>query len=64
MIGLTMGFYWHHRRIWLRVDQGVLSLGAHTNKNFYGMRSDVSGALRKIGIEVDPKLLDNGGNKT
>ncbi|MGM0880510.1 MAG: cytochrome c biogenesis protein ResB [Bacillota bacterium] len=62
MIGLLMGSYWQHRRIWLRVDEGELSLGAHTNKNWYGMRSDVAGALQKIGMTVDPKSLDNGGN--
>ncbi|CAM4502802.1 cytochrome c biogenesis protein [Paenibacillus endophyticus] len=62
MVGLLMGSYWQHRRIWLRVDDGELSLGAHTNKNWYGMRSDVAGALQKIGITVDPKSLDNGGN--
>ncbi|MDQ0058233.1 cytochrome c biogenesis protein ResB [Paenibacillus harenae] len=62
MVGLLMGSYWQHRRIWLRIDDGDLSLGAHTNKNWYGMRSDVAGALKKIGITVDPKALDNGGN--
>ncbi|WP_102716344.1 cytochrome c biogenesis protein ResB [Paenibacillus castaneae] len=62
MIGLLMGSYWQHRRIWLRVDDGQLSLGAHTNKNWYGMRSDVAWALQKIGITVDSKSLDNGGN--
>lgn len=62
MVGLLMGSYWQHRRIWLRVDDNKLSLGAHTNKNWYGMRSDVAGALQKIGITVDPKSLDNGGN--
>lgn len=62
MVGLLMGSYWQHRRIWLRVDDGNLSLGAHTNKNWYGMRSDVAWALQKIGITVDPKALDNGGN--
>ncbi|MDQ0111578.1 cytochrome c biogenesis protein ResB [Paenibacillus harenae] len=62
MVGLLMGSYWQHRRIWLRIDHGELSLGAHTNKNWYGMRSDVAGALKKIGITVDPKALDNGGN--
>lgn len=61
MVGLLMGSYWQHRRIWLRVDEGELSLGAHTNKNWYGMRSDVAVALQKIGITVDPKSLDNGG---
>ncbi|WP_028610492.1 cytochrome c biogenesis protein ResB [Paenibacillus harenae] len=62
MIGLLMGSYWQHRRIWLRIDNGELSLGAHTNKNWYGMRSDVATALQKTGIAVDPKSLDNGGN--
>ncbi|MFD1955776.1 cytochrome c biogenesis protein ResB [Paenibacillus thailandensis] len=63
MIGLLMGAYWHHRRIWLRIDDGVLSLGAHTNKNWYGLRSEVAAALKRTGITVDPKTLDNGGNK-
>ncbi|MFF2090152.1 cytochrome c biogenesis protein ResB [Paenibacillus sp. NPDC058174] len=62
MIGLLMGSYWQHRRIWLRIDEGQLSLGAHTNKNWYGMRADVAAALRQQGITVDPKSLDNGGN--
>ncbi len=62
MIGLLMGSYWQHRRIWLRIDGEELSLGAHTNKNWYGMRADVAGALKKVGIAVDPKSLDNGGN--
>ncbi|WP_042162611.1 cytochrome c biogenesis protein ResB [Paenibacillus gorillae] len=62
MIGLLMGSYWQHRRIWLRIDNGQLSLGAHTNKNWYGMRADVAAALRQQGITVDPKSLDNGGN--
>lgn len=63
MFGLLIGSYWQHRRIWLRVDEGELSLGAYTNKNWYGMRSDVAWALRKIGVIVDSKSLDNGGNK-
>lgn len=61
MVGLTMGSYWQHRRIWLRVDEGELALGAHTNKNWFGMRSDVANALKKIGVAIDPKMLDNGG---
>jgi len=63
MLGLLMGSYWQHRRIWLRIDDGELALGAHTNKNWYGMRADVAAALKQMGTEVDPKLLDNGGKK-
>ncbi|MCC3373474.1 cytochrome c biogenesis protein ResB [Cohnella sp. REN36] len=59
MIGLVMGFYWQHRRIWLRIDDGQLTLGAHTNKNTYGIRNEVASALGKCGVAVDPKALDN-----
>lgn len=62
MIGLIMGFYWQHRRVWLRIDDGTLSLGAHTNKNSYGLRADVAWALARTGIEVLPKSLDNRRN--
>ncbi|MFD0958777.1 cytochrome c biogenesis protein ResB [Paenibacillus chungangensis] len=61
MIGLLMGSYWQHRRIWLRVDDSELALGAHTNKNWFGMRQDVAAVLKKTGIDIDPKSLDNGG---
>lgn len=59
MIGVIMGLYWNHRRIWLRIDDGVLSLGAHTNKNLYGLRTEVAAALNKSGLPVSEKSLDN-----
>jgi len=62
MLGLVMGFYWQHRRIWLRIDNGTLSLGAHTNKNTYGLRAEVASALGRTGIDVPPKSLDNRRN--
>ncbi|MFC0335445.1 cytochrome c biogenesis protein ResB [Paenibacillus sepulcri] len=64
MFGLLIGSYWQHRRIWLRADANRLLLGAHTNKNNYGMRADVAAALGSAGIVVEPKSLDNGGNTT
>lgn len=64
MLGLVMGAYWHHRRIWLRVDGSRATIGAHTNKNWYGMRADLAAALKAAGSETDPKSLDNGGNRT
>lgn len=63
MIGLIMGFYWQHRRIWLRVDEGVLTLGAHTSKNWFGMRREVASFLKAMNIEVEEKSLENGGNR-
>jgi len=63
MIGLVMGFYWQHRRIWLRIDGNRLLLGAHTNKNWYGIRNEVASALGAVHVEVDAKSIDRGGNK-
>jgi len=51
-IGLAMGFYWQHRRIWLRVDGNRLTLAAHTNKNWYGMRTEAKKLLEALGLEA------------
>lgn len=64
MIGLTMGSYWNHRRIWIRIDEQTLTLGAHTNKNWYAIRQEIAGCLKHVDIDVDQKELDNGGNKS
>jgi cytochrome c biogenesis protein len=59
LIGVAMGIYWNHRRIWLRIDEGKLALGAHTNKNHLGLRREVAGVLAKSGLPVPENMLDN-----
>jgi cytochrome c biogenesis protein len=62
IIGVAMGIYWQHRRIWLRIDDGNrITIGAHTNKNWHGVRNDLADVLTKAGIKVDQKQLNNGG---
>lgn len=63
MLGLVMGFYWHHRRIWIRFDDQRITLGGHTNKNWFGFRREAAGILKQMNLEVDEKSLDNGGNQ-
>ncbi|WP_040931959.1 cytochrome c biogenesis protein ResB [Paenibacillus larvae] len=64
MIGLVMGFYWQHRRIWIRIDGRKLLLGAHINKNWYAIRKESASALSQNGIKLeDDKRLDRGGNR-
>ncbi|MFD1774122.1 cytochrome c biogenesis protein ResB [Paenibacillus rhizophilus] len=63
MLGLVLGFYWQHRRIWLIVEGGELTLGGHTNKNWFGFRREVSFFLNKMDITADEKSLDNGGGQ-
>ncbi|MFC0214901.1 cytochrome c biogenesis protein ResB [Paenibacillus chartarius] len=64
MIGLVMGFYWQHRRIWLRIDGRKVTIGAHTNKNWYGLRSELASVLGKTGITVAQKALETGGDRS
>ncbi|WNS44451.1 cytochrome c biogenesis protein ResB [Paenibacillus sp. MMS20-IR301] len=61
MLGLILGFYWQHRRIWLFVEDGELVLGGHTNKNWFGFRREIVSILKQIDMTVDEKSLDNGG---
>ena len=64
MLGLVLGFYWQHRRIWLTLENGELTLGAHTNKNWFGFRREIVSFLGKMDMAVDEKSLDNGGGQT
>ncbi len=61
MLGLVLGFYWQHRRIWLNLENGELVLGGHTNKNWFGFRREIVSILYKVDVIVDEKSLDNGG---
>ncbi|MEX2416169.1 MAG: cytochrome c biogenesis protein ResB [Paenibacillaceae bacterium] len=61
MIGVIMGIYWQHRRIWIRIDhENEITIGAHTSKNWFGIRKELSVVLGKAGIVVEPKQLENG----
>ena len=63
MIGLIMGFYWHHRRIWVRIDGGRFLLGAHTNKNWHGLKRDASKLLDGLGLDSSRIRTAKAGTK-
>ncbi len=52
MIGLVMGFYWNHRRVWVRWMEGKLLIGAHTNKNWFGLRRELEQAAKRANIPL------------
>ncbi|MBO8170643.1 MAG: cytochrome c biogenesis protein ResB [Bacillaceae bacterium] len=61
MVGLIMGFYWQHRRIWIDLNHGPLQLAAHTNKNWYGLKREILQILKKMEIDVTIDQLSKGG---
>ncbi|WP_091737432.1 cytochrome c biogenesis protein ResB [Marininema mesophilum] len=52
MVGLSMGFFWYHRRIWVRVKDDNLYVGAHTNKNWFGLRRELEQACQVTGLSL------------
>jgi len=62
MIGLIMGFYWQHRRIWLKSEGSEIWIAAHTNKNWFGLKQDVEFVIQETNLGIDPETLDQEGN--
>lgn len=58
MIGLIMGFYWHHRRIWLQREGEEIYLAAHTNKNWFSLRKEVEQVIDYAGLAMDKESLE------
>lgn len=57
MIGLVMGFYWQHRRIWVHLEKGKLYLAGHTNKNWFGLKREISDVMQRM--QLDLNMLDH-----
>jgi len=52
MIGLVMGFYWQHRRVWVGWNGQVLHIGAHTNKNWFSLQRELVTCLEQAGFHL------------
>lgn len=61
MIGVIQGAYWNHRRIWVQNKNGQVWLAAHTNKNWYGLKSEIETVLlgTKLSIPEDRLQKEN-----
>ncbi|WP_323702307.1 cytochrome c biogenesis protein ResB [Mammaliicoccus sp. Dog046] len=45
LIGLTVGSYINHRRIWISKENGKFNIAGHTNKNYYGFSKEINTVL-------------------
>ncbi len=59
LVGVSIGLYWQHRRVWVRFDGSNMILGAHTNKNWLGFRRELYTILIKSGLTLDERDLVN-----
>ncbi|WP_404427848.1 cytochrome c biogenesis protein ResB [Ureibacillus chungkukjangi] len=56
MIGVAIGSYWNHRRIWVeQLEDGTIRLAAHTNKNWFGIKKDLDSLTESAHL---PQYID------
>jgi cytochrome c biogenesis protein len=66
MIGVIQGAYWNHRRIWMQNKNGEIWIAAHTNKNWFGLKSEIEAALSETKLiipndQIQRKKMDKEG---
>ena len=63
LVGLFIGSYINHRRIWIN-DENGFSIGAHTNKNYFGLKKEINPVLEENGYDEifdrDARDFDKG----
>lgn len=65
MIGVIQGAYWNHRRIWIRKIDRKVYIAAHTNKNWFGLKKEISSILEgtQLTVPVDQQHHSEKGDE-
>jgi cytochrome c biogenesis protein len=61
MLGLIMGFYWQHRRIWVQTEGDKIYVAGHTNKNWFGLKKEVQLVFEQIQMPIVLNETGKGG---
>lgn len=64
MLGLIMGFYWQHRRVWIQTEGKTVYLAGHTNKNWFGLKNEMENVMKKADISVQLEDKAKGGKSS
>jgi cytochrome c biogenesis protein len=62
MIGVAQGSYWNHRRIWIRRENGEVWVAGHTNKNWFGLKREISYVLADTPVKEPEDQIQNEKN--
>lgn len=66
MLGVCIGSYFNHRRIWVKKQGETIVLAAHTNKNWHSMKKDVDTLTNTLHLQrmVDTKEQEDAQHDT
>lgn len=60
IIGVMIGSFWYHRRVWITVKEDEVLIAAHTNKNYFGLRRELEKVLEELPLIIpEDQLVDN-----
>lgn len=63
MIGVVQGAYWNHRRVWVRRLGDQVLVAGHTNKNWHGLKREITHVFDGSGIQEPIDQSDETTNK-
>lgn len=64
MIGVVIGSYWNHRRLWIQqLADGQVLLAAHTNKNWFSLKKDLDALIAFAHLPAYEDQLDDDKKK-
>lgn len=60
IIGVMIGSFWYHRRVWITVKEDEVLIAAHTNKNYFGLNRELEKVLEGLPLTIpEDQLVDN-----
>lgn len=63
IIGVIIGSFWYHRRVWITIKDDEVLIASHTNKNYFGLRRDLEKVFEGLPLIIpEDQLVDNKKN--
>lgn len=62
IIGVMIGSFWYHRRIWITVKADEVLIASHTNKNYFGLKRDLEKVLEDLPFIIPEDQLEDTKN--
>ncbi|MFJ7732930.1 cytochrome c biogenesis protein ResB [Lysinibacillus sp. NPDC097231] len=63
IIGVIIGSFWYHRRVWITVKEDEVIIAAHTNKNYFGLTRELEKVLEGLPLSIPEDQLEDTKKK-
>ena len=59
IIGVIIGSFWYHRRVWITVKDDEVLIASHTNKNYFGLKRDFEKVFENLPLILPEDQLED-----